>query len=198
MNFLVRSVNRVLIAVSGFVLLCIPALAANTDMLTGKKEEIVMAMTITSPAFVHNGTIPARHTCDGENISPQLEWHSVPAGAKSLALIVDDPDAPDPSAPKMTWVHWVLYDLPADTHGLIEHTVAETLPRGTLQGLNDWHSAGYGGPCPPIGKHRYFFRLYALNIVLPDLQSPTKSTLEKNMQGHVLAQSELIGLYQRQ
>jgi len=156
-----------------------------------------MPMIITSPAFMHNGTIPARYTCDGPNVSPQLEWTGVPAGTKSLALIVDDPDAPDPEAPKMTWVHWVLYDIPADTNGLPERTVAEMLPPGTLQGLNDWHSAGYGGPCPPIGKHRYFFKLYALDIVLPDLHSPTKITLEMKMQRYVLVRSELIGLYQR-
>jgi Raf kinase inhibitor-like YbhB/YbcL family protein len=156
-----------------------------------------MSMIITSPAFMHNGTIPARYTCDGPNVSPQLEWTGVPAGTKCLALIIDDPDAPDPEAPKMTWVHWVLYDIPADTKGLPERTVAEMLPPGTLQGLNDWHSAGYGGPCPPIGKHRYFFKLYALDIVLPDLHSPNKSSLEMKMQSHVLARSELIGLYQR-
>lgn len=157
-----------------------------------------MPMIITSTAFMHNGAIPARHTCDGQDVSPQLEWSGVPSGTKSLALIVDDPDAPDPEAPRMTWVHWVLYDMPANTDGLPEGATVEGLPPGTLQGINDWHRTGYGGPCPPIGKHRYFFKLYALDIVLPDLKRPAKSALEKAMQGHVLARSELIGLYQRQ
>ena len=156
-----------------------------------------MSMIITSPAFTHNGTIPAIHTCDGQNVSPQLEWTGVPAGAKSLALVVDDPDAPDPAAPKMTWVHWVLYNIPADSAGLPENATAQMLSSGTLQGLNDWHRTGYGGPCPPKGKHRYYFKLYALDVVLPDLKKPSKSELEKAMQSHVIARSELIGLYQR-
>jgi len=156
-----------------------------------------MPMMITSPSFKHNGTIPARHTCDGLNISPVLKWTGVPAGTKSLALIVDDPDAPDPGAPKMTWVHWVVYNIPPDTNSLQETLSAEGIPRGTLLGLNDWNHAGYQGPCPPIGKHRYFFKLYALDIVLPDLKHPTKATLEKAMQGHVLVVSNLVGLYRR-
>lgn len=157
-----------------------------------------MSLTLTSPSFMHDRAIPARHTCDGPNISPPLAWNGVPAGSKSLALIADDPDAPDPAAPKMTWVHWVLYNIPPDSDGLPESATLEGLPAGTLQGVNDWHRTGYGGPCPPIGKHRYFFKLYALDTVLPDLKHPAKATLEKAMQGHVLARSELIGLYQRQ
>lgn len=157
-----------------------------------------MPMIITSPSFMHNRAIPARHTCDGLNISPLLKWTGVPTDTKSLALIVDDPDAPNPDAPKMTWVHWVVYNIPPDTIGLPETTSAEGLPPGTLQGLNDWLHTGYKGPCPPIGNHRYFFKLYALDTVLPDLKQPAKSALEKAMKGHVLAQSELIGLYQRQ
>ncbi|HET7832814.1 MAG TPA: YbhB/YbcL family Raf kinase inhibitor-like protein [Gallionella sp.] len=156
-----------------------------------------MSLIITSPAFIHNHEIPAHHTCDGANISPALAWNGVPAEAKSLALIVDDPDAPDPAAPQTTWVHWVLYNIPGTVVGLKEGTTAADLPAGTLQGINDWHRIGYGGPCPPIGRHRYFFKLYALDTVLPDLKHPSKATLGKSMQGHVLAQSELIGLYQR-
>ena len=156
-----------------------------------------MSMMITSPAFIHNGMIPAIHTCDGQNVSPQLEWKGVPASTKSLALIVDDPDAPDPAAPKMTWVHWVLYNIPVESAGLPEDATAAMLPSGTLPGLNDWHRTGYGGPCPPKGKHRYYFKLYALDVVLPDLKQPSKSNLEKAMQSHVIARSELIGLYQR-
>ncbi len=156
-----------------------------------------MSLIIISPSFMHKHEIPARHTCDGLNTSPPLEWTGLPVGVKSLALIVDDPDAPNPDAPRMTWVHWVLYNIPPDSHGLPEGTVAESLPRGTLQGLNDWQHIGYQGPCPPIGKHRYFFKLYALDTLLPDMKHPTKAALEKAMRGHVLVQSELIGLYQR-
>ncbi len=155
-----------------------------------------MSMTISSPSFGHNGLIPKRHTCDGPDTSPPLVWSGVPAGAKSLALIVDDPDAPDPAAPKRTWVHWVLYDIPSSAAGLPEGANERTLPAGALQGINDGHAIGYGGPCPPIGKHRYFFKLYALDVVLPDLKKPTKATLEKAMQGHILAHAEMIGLYQ--
>ena len=151
-----------------------------------------MPLIIMSPSFMYNGAIPARHTCDGLNVSPPLEWTGVPAGTKSLALIVDDPDAP-----KMTWVHWVLYNIPHDASGLLETTIAGPFPRGTLPGLNDWHHSGYEGPCPPIGRHRYFFKLYALDIVLADLGQPAKAALEKAMRGHVIGQAELIGLYQR-
>ena len=119
----------------------------------------------------------------------------LPPGTKSVALIVDDPDAPDPAAPKMTWVHWVLYNLPPTTNGLPEG--AAVLPAGTRQGLNDWQRAGYGGPCPPIGRHRYFHQLYALDAVLPDLGRPTKAMLENAMKGHILGQAELVGTYQK-
>jgi Raf kinase inhibitor-like YbhB/YbcL family protein len=156
-----------------------------------------MQLNIVSPSFSQDGTIPSHHTCDGANLSPALEWTGVPEGTKSLALIVDDPDAPDPAAPKMTWVHWVLYNIPPGAKGLKEGIVAAELPAGALQGYNDWKRAGYGGPCPPIGKHRYFFRLYALDTVLDDLAYPTKAKLEKSLQGHVIAGAELVGLYQR-
>ncbi len=156
-----------------------------------------MSLTLSSPAFAHGAAIPMRHTCEGADVSPTLAWAGVPAGSRSLLLIVDDPDAPDPQAPKMTWVHWLLYNLPADGSGLPEGVTAQQLPPGTLQGTNDWHRTGYGGPCPPIGQHRYFHKLYALDVRLPDLHRPTKATLEKAMQGHVLAQAELLGLYQK-
>ena len=156
-----------------------------------------MALTITSAVFQHNGAIPARYTCDGDDISPPLDWSDVPDDAKSLALIVDDPDAPDPAAPKMTWVHWVLYNIPPGTTGLAEAIASTDLPAGTLEGLNDWKRAGYGGPCPPIGTHRYFHKLYALDDVLPDLGQPTKAQVEQTMRGHILDQTELIGTYQR-
>ena len=145
------------------------ALAATTQ--AGDK---IVDMTITSSTFEHNGSIPKLYTCEGKDISPPLAWSGIPAGAKSLALIVDDPDAPDPAAPRMTWVHWVLYNLPVTSTGLPE--AVQSLPAGTLDGLNDWQHTGYGGPCPPIGRHRYFHKLYALDVVLPDLKKPTKST----------------------
>jgi len=154
-----------------------------------------MTMTIGSSAFAQHGAIPGQYTCEGEDLSPPLEWSGVPAGAQSLALIVDDPDAPDPAAPKMTWVHWVLYNLPPDGAGLPE--AVKSLPPGTREGLNDWKRTGYGGPCPPIGRHRYFHKLYALDSMLPDLGKPTKAKLEAAMQGHVLAHAELVGTYRK-
>jgi Raf kinase inhibitor-like YbhB/YbcL family protein len=156
-----------------------------------------MALIISSPSFSHNGDIPSRFTCDGDDIPPRLSWEGVPQNTQSLALIVDDPDAPDPAAPKMTWVHWVLYNLPPGSAGLPEAASGSSLPPGTLQGLNDWKRTRFGGPCPPVGRHRYFFKLYALDKVLPDLQHPTKTELERAMQGHILDQAELIGTYQR-
>ena len=156
-----------------------------------------MTLTLNSPDFVHNGPMPARLTCDDRDLSPPLHWSGVPAGAQSLALIVDDPDAPDPAAPRMTWVHWVLYNMPPTATGLPEGVVAHALPPGTREGLNDWGRTGYGGPCPPIGRHRYFHKLYALDTVLPDLGKPTKAALEQAMAGHVLASTELVGTYQK-
>lgn len=150
-------------------------------------------MQMSSNAFTHNAAIPAQYTCDGQDTSPPLAWSGVPAGTKSLVLIVDDPDAPDPAAPRMTWVHWVLYNLPAASSGLGEGV--KNLPPGTLEGLNDWKRTGYGGPCPPIGRHRYFFKLYALDVVLPDLGKPDKAALERAMQGHVITQAEIVGTY---
>lgn len=154
-------------------------------------------MNLSSSAFAANAPIPSRYTCDGEDVSPPLRWSGVPAGTQSLALILDDPDAPDPAAPKMTWVHWVLYNLPADTQELPEAADTDSLPANTLEGLNDWKRIGYGGPCPPIGRHRYFFKLYALDKILPDLNRPTKAELEKVMQGHVLESKEMVGTYHK-
>lgn len=154
-------------------------------------------MKIVSTAFGPHQPIPARHTCEGDDVSPPLSWSGLPAETRSLALIVDDPDAPDPKAPKRVWVHWVLYNLPAATSALPEAVEAADLPAGTREGLNDWGRTGYGGPCPPIGRHRYFHKLYALDTVLPDLGRPTKSALEAAMRGHVLAQAELVGTYEK-
>ncbi len=159
--------------------------------------EAAMSFELISPAFKNGGQIPSRYTCEGEDISPPLEWSHVPLGTKSLVLIVDDPDAPDPRHPRMTWVHWVIYDLPADTQGLKEGIKPSELPAGTRMGLNDWHRPGYGGPCPPIGRHRYFFKLYALDTILGDLGSPGKKDVENKMAGHVLAEAVLMGTYQK-
>jgi Raf kinase inhibitor-like YbhB/YbcL family protein len=156
-----------------------------------------MTLTVTSPQFTHQGEIPSLYTCEGRDLSPPLAWSGLPAGTKSVALILDDPDAPDPRAPKMTWVHWVLYNLPPTATGLPEAVKASQLPEGTRMGQNDWKRTGYGGPCPPIGRHRYFHKVYALDLMLPDLKEPTKAQLEAAMKGHVLASGELVGTYQK-
>jgi hypothetical protein len=152
-------------------------------------------MTLTSSAFAAGAAIPSRYTCEGQDLSPPLAWSGAPANAKSFVLIVDDPDAPDPAAPRMTWVHWVLYNLPPGASALEEGV--KRLPVGTLEGLNDWKRAGYGGPCPPVGRHRYLHKLYALDAVLPDLHWPTKAKLEAAMRGHVIVHAELVGTYQK-
>ncbi len=151
-------------------------------------------MNLTSPAFAEGAAIPRRHTCEGQDVAPDLAWNGAPAGTKSFALIVDDPDAPDPAAPKRTWVHWVLYDMPASATGIPE---GGKTPAGARDGKNDWGRGGYGGPCPPIGRHRYFHKLYALDAVLGDLGRPDKAALEQAMRGHVLAEAALIGTYQK-
>ena len=156
-----------------------------------------MALGLTSSAFAAGGEIPGRHTCDGDDLSPLLAWSDLPEGTRSLALVVDDPDAPDPRAPRTTWVHWVLYDLPPSSPGLPEGAGPATLPPGAREGLNDWKRTGYGGPCPPVGRHRYFHKLFALDTTLPDLGTPTKATLEKAMSAHVLAKAELVGTYEK-
>lgn len=156
-----------------------------------------MDFVLKAAAFAANGQIPRKYTCEGSDTSPSLEWDGIPPGTKSLVLIVDDPDAPDPRAPKTTWVHWVLYNLPPTAHGLPEAVTTAALPPGTQPGLNDWGRAGYGGPCPPVGRHRYFHKLYALDTRLPDLGRARKADVEKAMQGHVLAAAELVGTYQK-
>ena len=156
-----------------------------------------MPLTIRSSVFKQGSPIPRRHTCDDEDLSPPLEWSGAPERTRSFALIVDDPDAPDPAAPKRVYVHWVLYDLPATLTSIQEDGERDALKAGARQGKNDWSRTGYGGPCPPIGRHRYFFKLYALDAMLGDLGTPTKKDLEKAMQGHIVAQAELMGTYQR-
>jgi Raf kinase inhibitor-like YbhB/YbcL family protein len=154
-----------------------------------------MTLSIKCDAFAPGGAIPRRYTCEGDDVSPPLTWSGLPAGTKSLALIVEDPDAPDPQAPKTIWVHWILYNLPPTAATLAENAMRHGLPPGTLSGRNDWGRTGYGGPCPPIGRHRYFHRLFALDALLPDLREPRKASLEKAMHGHILAEAALIGTY---
>ncbi len=154
-------------------------------------------LILKSGAFETGTEIPARFTCAGDDVSPSLNWEGEPENTRSLVLIVDDPDAPDPKAPKMVWVHWVLYNIPPDIPNLAEHTTSKTLPQGATEGINDWQRLGYGGPCPPIGRHRYFHKLYALDIVLEGLNEPTKAVVEAAMQGHIIAQAELIGTCQK-
>ena len=156
-----------------------------------------MVFTLNSSAFDNGGAMPSRYTCEGEDVSPPLSWAGVPEAARSLVLIVDDPDAPDPKAPKMVWVHWVLCNIPPDISALPEAILSAKLPPGTEEGLNDWKRTGYRGPCPPMGRHRYFHKLYALDTLLEGMQTPTKAKLEAAMQGHVIAQTELVGTYQK-
>jgi Raf kinase inhibitor-like YbhB/YbcL family protein len=157
-----------------------------------------MALTIRSPAFGDGGEIPTVHTCEGADRSPPLAFSGVPAGARSLALIVDDPDAPDPRAPRMVFVHWVLHDMPPGTTGLAEGVGEQALPPGTRSLRTDWRKASWGGPCPPIGRHRYFFKLYALDAVLGPLKDASKAGLVAAMKGHVLEEAQLVGTYQKQ
>lgn len=154
-------------------------------------------MRLESPAFQTSGEIPTEYTCEGEDRSPGLRFIDVPAQAESLALIVDDPDAPDPAKPERTHVHWVLYNIPANAGSLARAVEAKDLPEGTREGLNDWNRTGWGGPCPPIGRHRYFHRLYALDTVLDNLGKATKQDLLAAMEGHVIAQAELMGTYEK-
>ena len=149
-------------------------------------------LSLTSAGFKDGAAIPAQFTCDGANESPPLTWADAPANTGSYALIIEDPDAPGG-----TYVHWVLYDIPSTASDLPEAVQTSALPAGTREGVNDWGRTGYGGPCPPVGRHRYYHKLYALDAVLPDLGRPKKATLEKAMQGHVLAQAVLIGTYQK-
>ena len=156
-----------------------------------------MALILSSSAFNNGAEIPSRYTCKGNDVSIPLNWEDVPEGTRSLVLIVDDPDAPDPAAPKRVWVHWVLYNIPPELNSLAEHITSDTLPPGVIEGINDWQRTGYGGPCPPIGRHRYFHKLYALDTVLEGLNKPTKADVEAAMQGHIIEQAELIGTFQK-
>jgi Raf kinase inhibitor-like YbhB/YbcL family protein len=173
-------------------------LLAIATLLPTLAQGDAMSVSLSSPAFGDNASIPERYTCEGEDISPPLEWSGAPQGTKSFALIVDDPDAPDPKAPKRTWVHWALYDIPANVNELPEGAGKKArLPAGTREGANDWKRTGYGGPCPPVGRHRYFHKLYAVDTVLGDLKEPTKAQLLDALKGHVLGEAQLVGTYQK-
>jgi Raf kinase inhibitor-like YbhB/YbcL family protein len=176
------------------VVCLLPGLFQSTSQAeTQTKGEDTMAITITSTAFKEGGMIPPQYTCDGDDISPPLAWISIPEGTNSLALICDDPDAP-----VGTWVHWVLFNLPADVTELPEHVLPEkTLENGAKQGKNDFRKIGYGGPCPPGGTHRYYFKLYALDAVLDAKAGITKKELLRAMEGHILAEGQLMGKYTR-
>ena len=150
-------------------------------------------MELKSSAFEAGGMIPKKYTCDGQDVSPPLSWSDVPAGAKSLALIADDPDAP-----MGTWVHWMAWNIPVSARVLEDNVPKrDALPNGMKQGTSDFRRVGYGGPCPPSGTHRYFFKLYALDTTFTLPPSTTKKELEKAMQGHMLKQAELMGKYTR-
>jgi Raf kinase inhibitor-like YbhB/YbcL family protein len=156
-------------------------------------KEVAMAIELASPAFKEGEPIPSKYTCDGENVSPALTWKNLPQGTKSLALICDDPDAP-----VGTWVHWVIFNIPDSASGLPEGVPKDaSLPSGATQGMSDFRTPGYGGPCPPSGRHRYFFKLYALDGMLHADPGTTKKDLLKAMEGHILSQSQLMGTYQR-
>ena len=154
-------------------------------------------MKLTSSAFHADSPIPAKYTCDGQDLSPPLAWEALPPGTRSLALLVDDPDAPDPAAPKRVWVHWIVYDLPPSP-ALLPEGAGNRSPKEPVRfARTDSRKPGYHGPCPPIGRHRYFFKLYALDTTLGELKPPTKQELEAAMEDHVLAHAELIGTYQQ-
>jgi Raf kinase inhibitor-like YbhB/YbcL family protein len=188
--------------ISRLIRITLAALMATLTLMpavlwAGQKGE-AMTFELTSTAFRNMGAIPALYTCEGKDTSPPLTWKNLPKGTKSLVLIVDDPDAPDPAAPKITWVHWVLYNIPPETTALAEGAGNRPAEAGMQEGFSSWNRGGYGGPCPPIGTHRYFFKLYALDTVLADLLSPLKADVEAAMQGHIIGKAELIGTYKKQ
>ncbi len=157
-----------------------------------------MALVLRSEGFEDGGDMPTKYTCEGEDVSPGLYWEGLPPGTESLALIIDDPDAPDPAAPRMVWDHWILYNIPSSVGGLPEAVTSDALPPGCGEGINSWGRTGYGGPCPPIGRHRYFHRLYALDTRLPEeLGQTTKDHLLLAMEEHILAHTELVGTYEK-
>jgi len=176
------------------LVLAVAACSENGDRTVMKEEGIAMSIQLTSTAFAEGKPIPAKYTCDGADLSPPLKWSNVPEGTKSLALISDDPDAP-----VGTWVHWVIYNIPPDATELAEGLPkSEVLTNGAKQGMTDFKRIGYGGPCPPPGRpHRYFFKVYALDAELDLKPGATKQQLLRAMDGHILAEGQLMGTYQR-
>ena len=157
-----------------------------------------MSLAVTSSAFQHGGSIPARYTCEGQDVSPPLTWSGAPANTKTFALIVDDPDAPDPARPQRVYVHWVVYCIPATATSLKENASKSGMPKGAVQGKNDFHKLGFGGPCPPPGPaHRYFFKLYALAAPVELKPGASKGDIEQAISGRVLASAQLMGTYAR-
>lgn len=180
---------------AGVVAFALCSAACSSPAGAGGPTDAAMTFHLTSPSFAHEQPIPPRHTSDGEDVSPPLRWTDPPAGARSFALVVHDPDAPDPRAPRRDWGHWVIYDLPPETRSLPEDVKAAGLPHGAREGKNDWGQIGWRGPSPPVGRHRYFFELHALDKVLPDLGTPSRHDLEAAMKGHVIATAALVGTY---
>ncbi len=175
------------------------AVSTNAGAPQGDTVPATPAMTfnLSSPAFAPNGSIPTKYTCEGADISPPLEWSGAPANTKSFALIVEDPDAPDPAKPTRVVSHWVAYNIPASATKLAENASKAGMPPGSAQGSNERGDQAYMGPCPPIGRHRYFFKLFALDTELKGLKNPKKADLEKAIQGHIVGTAELIGNYQK-
>ena len=157
-----------------------------------------MTFKLISPAFRHSGPIPPQYTCEGDDLSPPLAWSDVPSDTRSLALIMDDPDSPDPAKPQRVFAHWVVYNISPITRNLPLNAARPMLPGKAQHGTNDWGKQTYGGPCPSIGRHRYFFKLYALDTQLQGLKNPTKAELEKAMEGHLVGDVELVGTYEKQ
>lgn len=185
--------NAILLGLTGLSLVSCNSAKHSSTSTQPQTTAVSKTMKLESTAFTVNGMIPSQYTCDGQDISPPLSWDAPPTGTQSLALIVDDPDAPG-----QIFVHWVLYDLPPELDQLPQSAAAQdTLPGGGTQGKNDFGKLGYGGPCPPSGIHRYFFKLYALDRELGLKSGATKAQLEAAMNGHILAAAELIGRYAR-
>jgi Raf kinase inhibitor-like YbhB/YbcL family protein len=187
--------SRFVLAAALLALSCAQSESSGGGATTPESNSMKNGLALTSTRFGDGEAIPIEHTCEGTDSSPPLEWSGVPAGTKSLALIVDDPDAPDPAKPQRVWVHWVVFNIPPEITSLPAAS-SSSLPGGAATGKNDWDKQDWGGPCPPIGRHRYFHKLYALDTVL-DLDAPTKAELVKAMEGHVLAQAELVGTYEK-
>ena len=206
-----RSVERSRLLRTSFAVITLAALACGRGSEAGSDTAVAgvavtstrpegsypMTLKVTSSAFQQGGSIPSQYTCEGKDSSPPLSWSGTPSNAKTIAMIVDDPDAPDPAKPQRVYVHWVVFNIPAQTTSLAENASKSGMPAGAVQGKNDWGKPEYGGPCPPVGRHRYFFKLYALDTALTGLKDATKAELEKAMKGHIVDSGELMGTYQK-